>query len=141
MAKQQKVPLNSKSECPCQSGLLFHQCCQQFLKSDTPESATLFAKTAEQLMRSRYCAYILGKEAYLLHTWHPGTRPNSLHLDDSPNHWIGLKIKETTAGQVDDTTGTVHFIARYKENGKAYKLEESSLFEKINGQWFYVRAN
>jgi len=31
-------------------------------------------------MRSRYSAYVLKLEAYLLATWHPGTRPAALDL-------------------------------------------------------------
>ena len=135
--KAKKDITNNKSDCPCQSGLLFHQCCQRFLDSSLSQSA----KTAEQLMRSRYCAYVLNDKDYLLKTWHPKTRPDTLHLEDSPNHWIGLKIKATTLGQESDSTGTVHFIARFKNNGKAHKLEENSQFEKINGQWFYLRGD
>lgn len=34
----------------------------------------------EALMRSRYTAYTLGREDYLLATWHRGSRPVSLGL-------------------------------------------------------------
>ena len=129
-----KAKKETKPDCPCQSGLLFEQCCQRLLEP----SFSLFAQTAEQLMRSRYCAYVLKNEDYLLRTWHPQTRPESLHLDNSSNRWIGLKIKSSTLGQESDITGTVHFIARFKENGKAHKLEENSQFKKINGQWLYL---
>ncbi len=89
-------------------------------------------------MRSRYCAYVFNNSEYLLTTWHPKTRPTSLNLKDSPSHWTGLKIKATQLGQKNHSTGMVHFIARYKINGKAHKLEEHSKFEQINGQWFYL---
>ena len=40
-------------------------------------------------MRSRYSAYVLGNEAYLLATWHPDTRPAVLDLaDDAPVKWL-----------------------------------------------------
>lgn len=91
-------------------------------------------------MRSRYCAYVFKDGAYLLNTWHPRTRPLSLELDDSPNQWIDLKIKNTQQGQKHDSTGRVHFVARYKINGKAYRLEEHSEFEKINEDWFYLNG-
>ena len=35
---------------------------------------------AEALMRSRYTAYVLKLEDYLLATWHPSTRPQQLDL-------------------------------------------------------------
>ena len=44
-------------------------------------------------MRSRYSAYVLGNEAYLLATWHPDTRPAVLGLaDDAPVKWLGLDV-------------------------------------------------
>ena len=128
---------DTKLDCPCQSGLLFQQCCQRFLDSSLAHPA----ETAEQLMRSRYCAYVLKDEDYLLKTWHPDTRPEVLHLDDSANRWIGLTIKASHLGQKTDCTGMVHFIARFKINGKANKLEEHSQFEKLNGQWLYVKGD
>lgn len=91
-------------------------------------------------MRSRYCAYWFKDADYLLETWHPRYRPECLNLSDSPNQWIGLKIKQTQLGQKNDAFGVVHFVARYKINGKAHKLEENSQFEKINNQWFYLNG-
>ena len=95
-------------------------------------------------MRSRYSAYTLFDSEYLLKTWHPQYRPASLVLDDKDKgtnqQWIGLKIKQTIQGKENDHSGQVHFIARYKINGKAHRFEENSYFEKIDGQWFYLRA-
>ena len=36
------------------------------------------------MMRSRYSAYVLGLEDYLLRTWHSDTRPPVLSLDAEP---------------------------------------------------------
>ena len=95
-------------------------------------------------MRSRYCAFTLNDSDYLLRTWHPDYRPASFNLDDkdcySKQQWIGLKIKKISHGTENDDTGQVHFIARYKLNGKAYKLEENSAFKKIKCQWFYLNG-
>lgn len=135
MSKKKSTLLTRDSECPCQSGLLFQQCCKPFL--DT--SSSRLPATAEQLMRSRYCAYVLADVDYLLKTWHPDHRPDRHHLNISDNHWIGLKIKSSQSGQANDSSGTVHFIARFKVNGKAQKLEENSLFKKMNGRWLYIK--
>ena len=35
-------------------------------------------------MRSRFTAFVTGDSNYLLATWHPDTRPESLSLDGSP---------------------------------------------------------
>lgn len=89
-------------------------------------------------MRSRYTAYVLGNEDYLLATWHTSTRPASLDLSTEPaTKWLGLKILQTREGMTNDQNGVVEFVARYKINGKAYKLHEVSAFVKQAGQWFY----
>ena len=144
---------DAASDCPCQSGLPFQECCQPFLdtymgnasmgnasmsNASTSHASPQRPDTAEQLMRSRYCAYVLKNSDYLLQTWHPDYRPETLDLTDSPNQWLGLKIKNTHQGKKNDCTGQVHFIARFKINGKAHKLEEHSQFKKINGQWLYL---
>ena len=33
-------------------------------------------------MRSRYSAYVLSLESYLLHSWHPDTRPRQIEFDN-----------------------------------------------------------
>ncbi|NOQ79394.1 MAG: hypothetical protein GQ546_08335 [Gammaproteobacteria bacterium] len=137
MSKKSSHKINSESDCPCQSGLLFSHCCQRFLDS----SSGLYPETAEQLMRSRYSAYVLDDLDYILKTWHPDHQPDRLVPNDSGDHWIGLKIKSTQLGQKKDSTGKVHFIARYKINGKAHKLEENSLFARINGHWLYIKED
>lgn len=88
-------------------------------------------------MRSRYTAYALGKTAYLLSTWHASTRPASLNLDEQPApKWIGLRVLHHE--QLDETHAIVEFVARYKVNGRAFKLQEASRFVKEDGNWLYV---
>lgn len=90
-------------------------------------------------MRSRYCAFVLGREAYLLNTWHFSTRPASLNLDTAaPVQWLGLQVFGTSRGARSDTDGVVEFVARYKVNGRAERLHEVSRFVREQGQWFYV---
>jgi len=90
-------------------------------------------------MRSRYAAYVLLNEAYLLASWQTSTRPPSLNLKDEPRtKWLGLKVMRTQKGQAGDSEGSVEFVARYKINGKAYKLHEVSRFVKESGKWYYI---
>lgn len=98
---------------------------------------TRAATTAEQLMRSRYSAFVLHDVSYLLATWHPDTRPRCLTLD-SDQRWLGLKVKRVEAGGVGDPTGVVEFVARYKIAGRGYRLHEVSRFSYIDGAWLYV---
>lgn len=95
-------------------------------------------------MRSRYTAFALGEVDYLLHSWHPRTRPKHLRLDPD-QRWLGLKIKAVEAGGESDATGLVSFAARYKIAGKGNRLEERSRFERLaadaftpGGRWVYV---
>lgn len=116
--------------CPCGSGQAPAACCGRW-------HAGAPALDAESLMRSRYSAFVLGLEAYLLSTWHPDTRPADLQLDTPPKpHWLGLTIKSHQP--IDATHATVEFVARYKLNGRAFKLHEVSRFEQVDGRWFYV---
>ena len=116
--------------CPCGSGHGLEACCAPF-------HAGMRAPDAERLMRSRYSAYVLGLEDYLLATWHPSTCPAALELDATPRpHWLGLAVKAHALQ--DETHSTVEFVARYKLNGRAFRLHETSRFEKVDGRWLYV---
>jgi SEC-C motif-containing protein len=118
----------------CGSGRAYAACCGRYLDGGE------VADTAEALMRSRYTAYALGNEAYLLDTWHASTRPASLDLDAQPApKWIGLKVLRHE--QRDGNHAIVEFIARYKVNGRAFKLQETSRFVREDGRWFYVDGN
>jgi SEC-C motif-containing protein len=90
-------------------------------------------------MRSRYSAYTLGLEPYLLSTWHPDTRPDALHLnEDQAIQWLGLQVKKAvTTG----TTAIVDFVARYKVGGKAYRLCELSQFVCQDNVWYYLHGD
>ena len=116
--------------CPCQwqDQVSFAECCGRYI------SGAVLAPTAEALMRSRYSAFVQEQAAYLLQTWHPSTRPE--HLDFEPTQWLGLNV--LSSHNSDDEHAEVSFVARYKVNGRAYKLQEHSRFVRENGAWLYV---
>ncbi len=87
-------------------------------------------------MRSRYCAYVLCLEAYVLATWHASTRPSELNLGDDGTKWLGLTVKRHQ--QIDDSHAIVEFIARYRIEGRGYRLYEISRFVREGGRWYYV---
>lgn len=118
------------ADCPCGSGKAYDACCGLF-------HAGAAAPDAEALMRSRYSAFVLALEPYLLVTWYPDTRPPSLGLaDEPPAKWLGLEVKRHEMSDADHAI--VEFVARYKVNGRAYRLHEASRFVREQGQWFYV---
>jgi SEC-C motif-containing protein len=117
--------------CPCGSTKPFADCCAPYVEGNAP------APTAESLMRSRYTAYTLQREDYLLSTWHTSARPVSLDLAaDVATKWIGLEVKRYE--QQDTDHAIVEFVARYKVNGRAHRLHEVSNFVREDGRWFYV---
>ena len=87
-------------------------------------------------MRSRYAAYVLGLERYLLDTWHPDTRPARLELPAGATRWLGLEVRAHRP--VDDTHATVEFVARSRVDGRGHRLHETSRFVREAGRWLYV---
>ena len=87
-------------------------------------------------MRSRYAAFVLRDEAYLLRTWHSSTRPGSIDADPQMK-WLGLRI--VAAPPAVDDRGEVEFIDRYRIGGaSASRLHERSRFVREHSAWFYV---
>jgi SEC-C motif-containing protein len=119
--------------CPCGSGEPVAACCGRLHSGHTG------AATAEQLMRSRFSAFALGEEAYLLSSWHPSTRPKRVRLDPA-REWTHLEIVGRTGGGPFDTEGTVEFRAHYRTGGRAGVLHENSRFVREDGAWQYVVA-
>ena len=118
------------ADCPCGSGRDYADCCGSLHAGTAPVDA-------EALMRSRYVAYVLGLEPYLLATWHPDTRPRSLDLDAEPaTKWLGLEVKRHALTGQD--SAIVEFVARYKIAGRAHRLHEISRFMRQAGRWFYL---
>jgi len=87
-------------------------------------------------MRSRYSAFVLKVEPYLLETWHPETRPATLDLAQGKINWIGLEVRQQEVAGSD--AASVEFIACYKVGGRAHRLHEVSRFVRKQGRWFYL---
>ena len=87
-------------------------------------------------MRSRYSAYVLDLQDYLIDTWHPRTRPVATEPRPAELRWLGLEVKVVRATGNDE--GTVTFVARSKLGGRAHRLQETSRFERVDERWFYV---
>jgi SEC-C motif-containing protein len=123
--------MNQKTTpCPCGSPRSYADCCGRWHRG-------LPAPDAEALMRSRYSAYVLRLDDYLLATWHPASRPARI---DTPAvgapKWLGLEVIRHEAADADHAV--VEFVARYKAWGRARRLHETSRFRREQGRWFYV---
>jgi SEC-C motif-containing protein len=95
--------------------------------------------TAEALMRSRFAAFKDGDATWLLASWHPSTRPDSVDLSHNPR-WRGLQVIDTVAGGAADTEGIVEFKATYIVSGKVHVMQERSRFVREDDRWYYLDA-
>jgi SEC-C motif-containing protein len=124
--------IDTLTPCPCGNPAGYNQCCGLLHEG-------MAATTAAQLMRSRYSAYVLKREDYLLASWHADTRPASLRLaaqQPAPT-WLGLEIRQQR--QLDDDHAIVEFVARYRlGGGRAQRQHETSRFSREDGRWYYV---
>lgn len=133
--------MNNSKFCVCGKAKPYISCCSRFL------DFAQHAKTAEQLMRSRYSAYAQGGYGeYLLKTWFPATTKGltveSLSIREL--NWCGLEI--ISKSQHGDEA-TVEFKAWYHSDQKDavdYRgqqcefMHEHSVFTRVAGRWFYV---
>jgi len=117
--------------CPC-GGKDYAGCCGRFIEGGQA------APAADLLMRSRYTAYVLGREDYLKATWHATTRPAEPVAQDRDTKWLGLEVRRHVPDAADGDRATVEFVARYKIGGRAHRLHEISRFVREDGRWFYV---
>lgn len=125
--------------CPCNSNKLYKECC-----SIAHENINEVL-TAEQLMRSRYSAFVLSNIDYLQRSHHSSKRANKKETREIERwtnsiEWIKLDVLQVEKGLENDITGTVMFKAFYMENGRVEVIEEYSRFCKENGYWVYLDA-
>lgn len=129
----QPVRIPFRGNCPCLSGEQYGECCGRF------HDGAAEAPTAEQLMRSRYSAFVVLDADYLLRTWHPETRPAELDLDPDLQ-WRRLDILSTSRGGPLDTEGAVEFEAHFRQGGERGVHHETSRFVRVERRWYYVDA-
>lgn len=115
------------NRCPCGRPLSFDRCCGPIL------AGAAEAATPEDLMRSRYTAFVRGDVAHLLRSWAPETRPITVDIDPALR-WTGLEV-------LDVTTGVVEFRAAYVRAGVPAVLHERSRFRRHDGRWVYLDGN
>ncbi|MEW5745172.1 MAG: YchJ family protein [Nitrospirota bacterium] len=122
--------------CPCGSNTAYDACCRPLIQGERP------AETAEQLMRSRYSAYVKKELEYIFASLHPGHRSDydarSTRAWAESAQWHGIEIVKTVGGGPDDHEGQVEFVVTYSEDGTAREHHELSTFEKEAGTWYFV---
>ena len=120
--------------CPCGSGNTPEACCGPILAGQP-------AATPEALMRSRYTAYVLCHIDHLERSLAPESRTDhdrkSAEQWAKSAEWQGLSILGAQGGE-GQTTGTVEFVARYRQDGTDHSLHETSSFRRDGNGWVYV---
>lgn len=115
----------NSSQCPCGSNQPYSDCCQPFHKGHS------LPKTAQQLMRSRYCAFVINDCDYIYATHSPQTR-HTVSLTGIKDwnqqcDWLGLQIIEQAPdNQVQNNI--VEFVAWYKQDNALQHHHEVSRF-------------
>jgi len=122
--------------CYCGTNKTYKDCCEMFHLNHGK------TKTAQQLMRSRYSAFVLANGDYLMQTHHNSTRPISekkaIVKWAKSVEWVKLDVLETTKGLENDDDGIVTFKAYFYDNGKMDLIHEKSAFIKENNKWYYL---
>ncbi|WP_131779537.1 YchJ family protein [Legionella bozemanae] len=122
------------SSCPCGSQNTYELCCGLYIDNkQLPE-------TPEQLMRSRYTAYSMGKMDYIKNTMKGKalTGFNEIEAEQWAKSvtWIDLEVMHQSMSGPDK--GFVEFTARFSEHDQIKFIHELSEFHKENGRWFYI---
>ena len=118
--------------CLCGSGQNYEDCCGPL------HSGQYKAVTAEQLMRSRYTAYAMGKARYLIDTWDKSMLTENVNLSEGQVEWSRLEIVSRKMGGSRDRKGLVEFKAYFQFNGEEHEMHETSRFRKVDDRWVYV---
>ena len=129
------LPHNSMSPCPCNSEREYDACCGAIHR------ATRGAATAEELMRSRYSAFVKADIDFLRSSHDPETREEfdreSAEQWASQAEWEGFEVLRTEGGGPGDSTGVVEFVARYTVKGDPVVYHEIGDFRRVGDEWFF----
>ncbi|MDO6640669.1 MULTISPECIES: YchJ family protein [unclassified Shewanella] len=127
--------MTTKIHCPCGSDSTYEDCCKPY------HSNVQVAATAEILMRSRYCAFVLQHYPYLIETHHANYRGglsiNDLSQGAELTRWLGLEVINFEP-QDELATATVTFKAWFYHDGEIDAIYEKSQFVREDAKWFYT---
>lgn len=131
------MKISPNNPCLCGSEKKYKKCCKPFHEGQLPSKA-------EELMRSRYCAFALKKADYIIHTTH---KENSDFTENTDawkesvesfcEHTLFKRLDIYEAIEGNDES-YVTFRANLSQNNQDVSFTEKSRFLKVEGKWFYV---
>lgn len=130
-----KFPPNNL--CPCGSQKKYKKCCKTFHDGTLPKSAL-------ELMKSRYSAYAVGKNEYIINTTHETNKDFSTDIkswnSDILNFCENTKFEKLEIINFIDGVeeSFVTFKANLIQQNQDVSFTEKSRFLKVNDKWFYV---
>jgi len=137
------MPLNKT--CFCGADKNFSSCCQSFIEQKTVGEfdQQITPKTPEQLMRSRFSAYVMGNGQYIYDTYAKSSQLSQSvkEINDWSQTctWIALQIhsilplnKRNDVAIIQSSEQHVEFSAFYIEDEILYELRENSRFTLEN---------
>lgn len=130
------MKITPNNTCPCGSHTKYKKCCKVFHNGAS-------AKTALDLMKSRYSAYVIGDAKYIIKTTHPenkdytedlGTWIGSIKEFSSHSEFNGLVILDFIDGEEE---AYVTFKALISQYGQDASFTEKSKFYRVDNRWLY----
>jgi SEC-C motif-containing protein len=122
--------------CTCGAPGEFATCCGPILAGER------LARTAEELMRSRFSAYVRCDAHWLLASLAPSERGGFDRQGAEEwarqAKWDRLEVLRTERGGPGDADGVVEFIARYAIQDQPVEHHEVASFRKEDGRWYFV---
>ena len=128
--------MKKKQKCPCGARFTYSECCGRYIDEG------ILPATPLVLMKSRYTAYTQSNIDYIAQTQ---CAPANQDFDAvgakqwaQSVEWVSLKILKATRPK--HGRGQVEFVASFRQDGLIAQMQECSLFEEIDGRWFYASA-
>lgn len=121
--------------CPCGSANLLSLCCGRYHAGNP-------APCAEQLMRSRYSAYVLGLVDYLVETTLPAQQSvldrEAMAAWSAQSTWLGLEVERSEVFGGKPEHAQVAFVARWHDDQGEHCHREVSAFVQAKGRWYFL---
>lgn len=118
--------------CPCGSDKELAECCGPIIEG-------LPAPSAEELLRSRYTAFVIRQLDHIECTHAPEIREDFNRAEAERMaeecEWKGLEIRSASE---NGDNAEIEFVIRFQRDKQEMIQVERSSFRREDGQWFYV---